>query len=301
MFDDLKAQFFEGIIKPYQEYVKIRKNPESGLSKDLRYAIDVATALFHFREHFPPHNRKTKSQLVQTCPDYDLLGDIVNASKHGVLDPKRKKTPTLIVSAHDIYEEVRITEYKDQQGMYRSLEKEIVVDLKDGSHRDLYHIITNVVNMWIDELYEIGIISDNQKFSISNKDIPPRMSENESSTLNLHMLQGVRFKQRMRIQKYNYQTGQIEPVDLSGCNAKMRVYTPKYSVDVELKDERTGDIVKKIINLTEEQSQKFFHLTNKTEQEAFLAKLADDLNIWGEMTKDLQNKRKKHNEKEERN
>jgi hypothetical protein len=294
MFDDLKAQFFEGIIEPYQEYVRVRNTSESGLNKDLRNAIDVATALYHFREHFPQQQQKTRSQLAQICPDYDLLGDVVNASKHGNLT---RGTPQ-ITSAQDIYEEVRITQYEDQQGEYWGSAKDVVVELQDGSHRDLYTIITNVVNMWIDELHGIGIISDNQKFSVGNRDIPPRMSESGASTLDLRMLQGVRFKQRMRVQKYNYQTGQIEPVDLSGYNAKMRIYTPQYSVDVELKDQSTGDIVKKTINLTEEQSQEFFRLTDETEQQAFLAKLANDLNIFGEMAKDLQqNKKEGDNER----
>ncbi len=85
MFDDVAALFHENVIVAYQEYIRARTSRVAGRSQDLRLALSAAAALYHFREHLPKNLRRSRVELEKACADYGLLGDIVNASKHGEL------------------------------------------------------------------------------------------------------------------------------------------------------------------------------------------------------------------------
>ncbi|GAF98811.1 unnamed protein product, partial [marine sediment metagenome] len=144
MFDDLVAYFYENVVASYNAFSGALKNNVSGMSKDLRAAINSATALYHFREHIPRIHQKTRKELAKKCPDYDLLGDIVNAAKHRALTRGNPQ----VSSANDIFEQVVFTKYRDEEGEYFSSEKTVLVKLKDNSDRNMQEILTNVLTMW---------------------------------------------------------------------------------------------------------------------------------------------------------
>src|SRR5450759_1241667 len=52
---------------------------------------DIDTALFHFREHLAGPHAKTRAQVAADCPDYRLVADVVNVTKHGTLTRQRPK------------------------------------------------------------------------------------------------------------------------------------------------------------------------------------------------------------------
>lgn len=189
MFDDLAAYFYENVVTAYMQFKEAREKPVAGRSTDLRLAINAATSLYHLREHLPQQNAKTRKSLSLLCPDYDLLGDIVNASKHKEVT---RGTPQ-VISADSIYEEVVCTEYLDEKGKYMHCEKAVMIDLVDGTKRDIFEILTNVINMWFSELNNIGAIPAKKQFSLSQTSIPPRSTESGIPQLDLVMMQGVRF------------------------------------------------------------------------------------------------------------
>jgi len=86
MFDDVAAQFHEAILNACQDYVKVRDGDTSGRSQHMRAALDLATHLFHFREHLPEEHALSRMQVSTACPDYRLIADVANALKHGGLD-----------------------------------------------------------------------------------------------------------------------------------------------------------------------------------------------------------------------
>src|SRR5881394_643438 len=120
MFDDIAALFHENVIAAYERYLETKESNVAGRSRDLVDALSAATALYHFREHLPAVLAKTRHQIANHCPDYDLLGDVVNAGKHRELT---RGTPAL-TSADQIQEQLISTEYEDEQGVYRHLEKD---------------------------------------------------------------------------------------------------------------------------------------------------------------------------------
>src|SRR5262245_11609619 len=85
MFDDLATYFFENVVRSFEEYLDIKNSGRVGRSRDIRAAVNAAAPLYHLREHLPPSLALSHASVSNHCPDYSLLGDIVNASKHFLL------------------------------------------------------------------------------------------------------------------------------------------------------------------------------------------------------------------------
>lgn len=260
MFDNLKAYFIENILIMHKEYLKIRKNQELTFSSDLRTSINLATALFHFREHFPEEIKKPKAFFANICQDYLLIGDVVNASKHSKLTHGNPE----ISNAKNIFERVLSTEYKDKKGIFYHIEKTVIVKLDNGSERDLHEIITNVINMWINELKSLEIIKDYPIQKYKSNRLPRRNSQ--SGILNLNAMIGLRFKPNFQVRKYNYEKKQIEPVDLTKAHIEMNFYKPVvHIVDISIttKENKVIDLpveideneLKEYLNLKTQESQ----------------------------------------------
>ncbi len=115
---------------------------------------------FEYIENISQEPNIDVSLLCGGCADFALLGDVVNAAKHKLL---RKGKPQ-IASADSIRELVVNTQFQDEQGEYSVASKSIDMALKDGTSRELFDVLTNVVNMWIDFLQAAGISGKATKF-----------------------------------------------------------------------------------------------------------------------------------------
>ena len=88
MFDDLAAYYYDNVVTEFVDYRDASKDGVAGRSRDLRKALVAATALFHLREHLPTPRLPTRAEVEQACPEYALLGDVVNAAKHKEITQK---------------------------------------------------------------------------------------------------------------------------------------------------------------------------------------------------------------------
>jgi len=79
--------------------------------------------------------------FLSACPDYVLLQDIVNVFKHGRRRDGQIEKPT------DIYETSVITDYEDTDGTYHHAEKEVTIQLRDGSLQDMKTVLKAVLEM----------------------------------------------------------------------------------------------------------------------------------------------------------
>lgn len=272
MYDDLKSYFVENILILLKEYLKIKKSLKLATSNDLRAAINLSSALFHFREHFPIESKKSKNMIGDNCSDYNLLADVVNASKHGTID----RNNPMISNAKNIYEEIVSTKYIDNQGEYNHIEKTVIVELNDGSERDLHEININVLNMWIRELKSLGILENSPEHKYKSNRIP-RRSKN-SGKLNMYAMQNLRFEPRFKVQRYNYDTKKIEPVDLTGAKINMRVYKPVRTITLTaIRDDNTRTEID--IDLDDAEFKQYNKLKSESEQIDFVINKARKLGL----------------------
>ena len=82
MISDLKAYFIETVLHNYCKYVKLRKSRKIGRRNDLTAAVNISTILYHLRKYLPEDKGKLDEEWELICPDFELLRDVVNLSKH---------------------------------------------------------------------------------------------------------------------------------------------------------------------------------------------------------------------------
>lgn len=99
---------------------------------------------------------------------------------------------------------------------------------------------------------------------------PKSRAEANDGRLGLLITPGLRFAGSVRLQKYNYAIGKPEPVDLTGCEAQLTVYTPQqYQFEMSIPHEPSGTTLTRTIKLTEEESQVFAGLRTDEERSAY--------------------------------
>ena len=269
MFDDLATYFYENVVRSFEEYLDVKNSGKVGRSRDIRAAMNAATPLYHLREYLPPTHALSHAQVSGHCPDYGLLGDIVNASKHSTLTRGNPQ----IGSATQIEELVVTTQYQDAQGPFYSHEKIVVVKLANGSERNVLEVMINVMNFWQNSLHSIGVIRKSRNYGIPVAAQPKSRSECGDERLDFEAVQGLRFHQNFRLQKYNYATGKIELWDLQGGNLEFKIYKPNFEFCLVLKNESLGKEFKKTVVLGEAASTELGRLKTEEEKRAYLDSL----------------------------
>lgn len=270
MFDDFEAYFHENVWSSFQDYAKARKKIKARKSEDLRLALISASALFHLREHLPAKKSQSYAALVHRCPDYELLGDVVNASKHRTLT--HRKNP-LIKGAQNISEQIVCTVYADELGEYRHVEKNIFIQLKDGTEQELFSVLVHMMNMWLKRLNELGLIKKINPVDVHPKRIPRRTKN--WGKMDLVITRGLRFASKIRMQKFKYSTGKTEPVDLTGSELSMRIYQPRYTLQVSATDPHRGKEITFDVSLSSQEKKKLEGLKTEQEKVAYMLTLAE--------------------------
>jgi len=269
MFDDLATYFYENVVTPFKEYLDEKKSCKVGRSRDLKLALMTASALYHLREHLPPANRLSWTKVTAECADYALLGDVVNASKHRVLT---KGTP-LITNATQIFEQTVVTEYQDEIGQYRYIDKIVVIELSDGSQRNLLDVMANVMNFWQYYLHSIGIIAETRNYSFPPHE-PKSRAECEENRLDLEIVQGLPFKDILCLKRFNYEKNVVEPIDLTGCKVSGSIYElPKQEFVLNITNNITGEEISKTVSLSMEESNIIASLATEDEKQDYLYSL----------------------------
>lgn len=255
MFDDLHAYFHENVRVAYREFKERLAEPRSGRSIDLRLAVGACEALFHLREHLPDAHRLSRTKAEARCSDLALVGDIANVSKHGALtDPTPHGAP-LVTSATQLKELLNITQYEDTDGEYRCVSKQVVAELADGTLADVMRAVTNVLNFWESYLAEIGVLKAATVHAYDDGlGFRPRPPNDVGPTMEI--LKGVRFRQVMRLMKYNPDTRRAEPVALpEGTQVNMFIRErPRYQVDITLRHDQSGREFTRTVVLTADET-----------------------------------------------
>ena len=242
MFDDIHAYFHENVLAAYSKYVRIKSSTQSKPRELLRATVGVASTLYHLREHMPDRFKKSRNELLQREPNYGLIGDIANVSKHRTID----RNDPRITKAENIFEAVVITEYQDDQGPYNHVAKSTFATLNDGTAVDLHIIIVSVLNMWLEEFEQAGIVDNVKSFPIYHERLPQR---GESSSPNVSSIAGVRISQTFKFQKYNYTTDTIDAVDFTDRKVEGFIYQRQYNVTLKVMPKPGSDAAELNVDL----------------------------------------------------
>jgi hypothetical protein len=267
MFQNLNQYFTENVLTEYKNYVKQRKNNKSGFSEDIKHGLRSASALFHFREHFPDELRLTRNQLEKICPNFKLLADVVNVSKHGTLD---RNSPQ-VTDSKNIFEEIVSTTYFDNKGEFQHIQKEVITKLDSGEEVVLFELLTEIMNMWIDQLKSKGLFLELSTFLIYSKKLPRR--NKNSGQLNILTNRSF-YGRRFKLQKYNYDLKRIEPVDLTNANISMKFYKKTIPVEISIIPKDGNETRKIEMELTQREVNKIEAIKDKDRQLSELLKIA---------------------------
>lgn len=206
------AKFHNNVLVPYASLRKfLKEQNQIGDGELRRIVIECATALFHFREHLPTAQCLTRKYYEQYCPDYGLLADIANASKHHRISNNNPQ----VVRSEDIYEVLVTTEYEDQLGLYTDSMSCVHAKLVDGTVRDVVEAIRNVLNMWKLKLVEMGVESS---YIPSKRLHVPPVSREDARKSSLRFTQGLAAQLHMQLMKYDYESRTVVGQDLSSAD-----------------------------------------------------------------------------------
>ncbi len=277
MFDDLAAYYHENVVAAFIAYRETSKDGVAGRSRDLREAIIAATALFHLREHLPKSGAPSRTEVERLCPDYALLGDVVNAAKHKFISQNTPHGAPLVSDAERLSETLLVIEYEDAAGAYRCTQKTVVAKLADGTERNLLEVLTNVMNFWEVHLHSLGVLSKQRTFVFEPQVRYRTRAECEQIRLDFQIVQGHRFKQSMQLLRFNASTGQAVPIDLTGSKLTFRIYKPRFDFDVSLRHEASGKEYTRTVMLSEEENETLAEMATDEERQAFAANLPSAL------------------------
>lgn len=273
MFDDLAAYYHENVVAAFIAYRNTSKDEVAGSSRDLREALVAATALFHLREHLPKPGVLSRTEVERMCSDYALLGDVVNAAKHKSATKKTPHGAPLVSDAENLMERLLIIEYEDTDGVYRCMQKTVVVTLTDGTERNLLEVLTNVMNFWEGHLHGLGVLSRKRTFVFKPQARYRTRAECEQTRLEIQVVQGHRFQQSIQHLRFDASTGRAQPIDMNGWKINSRVYRPRFDFDVSLKHKPSGKEYTRTVVLSEEENEKLSGMATDEERQAFAATL----------------------------
>lgn len=268
MFDDFHAYFYENVRVAYREFKERLAEPRSGRSVDLRLALASCEALFHLREHLPDAHRLSRAEAEARCPDLALVGDIANVSKHRAVTKPTPHGAPLVSSATQLKEIVSITQYGDAEGEYRCVSKQVVAELADGTLADVMRAVTNVLNFWESYLAEVGVLSAATAHAYDDG-LGPRPRPQNVAGPTLEILQGVRFRQELRLMKFNHDTGRAEPMHLpEGTQVRVRIRErPRHQVDITLRHDQSDREFNRTIVLTADESEALDNASEEDHEE----------------------------------
>jgi hypothetical protein len=245
--------FYNQIVLKLKDYTIIRDSCELGHNKFLLCAVDIATSLFHFREHFPDQERKSRALVESECQSYGILADISNASKHSKISSETPHGKPLIASADSIKEVLVFTGHLDDLGPYWDAHCVVSVNLEDGTSVDIEDILIEVANYWAAMLNSLHLCNFSS-FDELRRDKSRQTSRSDARVPKNSIAQGLRFSQIMQILIYD--SSKEQGVPLHEAENGNKFLTPAYLLVGTTQDDHNQNICLFEIELSEVASGK---------------------------------------------
>jgi hypothetical protein len=144
------ADFLVLVVKPTaEEFLR-----DTG---DLRRGFLAAIVLYHLADYWDQENNPTETSLsnlrqalIKKCPDFGVIRDIADASKHAELTRPSKDIPRILSSS----ENVKVVKDLSSDGVsiFSYGPPAVKFTLDDGSRGSLDAAVRSVLSMWEIEL-----------------------------------------------------------------------------------------------------------------------------------------------------
>lgn len=284
MYDDLRNFFVECLLADHDAFREAKQLKIAGLSTDLRLAIHACSSMLHMADHVHAELSETDpsftfpslgayhGHLCGLTAEYKIITDCANAHKHRRVS---RHNPVL-TSATSIQEVIVVTEYSDENGIYRIAEKEIHIKLSDGRVQLMHECLDAVREMWWRELQRLGVLPMTMN-DVPNPrtPFPPcREQEGEAALLSIKLMQGERFKQAMILQKYNYQTNRLEPIELSEGLLQSSIYQESRGFDLMIKNRKTEEEKVVQVPISDSEHEEIMGLQSDDDRQVLMLRLA---------------------------
>jgi len=268
MFTKARNYVIQNALPAYREFFAALRHNRFGEGEIVRLGVTAAIALYHLREHLPDPIRPTRDALQNTCPDFALVGDVANASKHKKLDRGRPR----ISNADQVYEMAVSTQYQDKKGWYPAVQVAVHVRLDDGTERDLADLLHGVMNMWSQKLADLEVVNiANPEALLRDRHVS--RAEAAKRTFSGRIVIGEERHHRWALRRFNYQTGKPEPMDLTGAKIEMRMWKAIESIPMHVQLPELQLEADVEIPVTPAQGAKFMQLSTDEDKNRFLTAL----------------------------
>ena len=165
MDNEIELHFYDQVLPSYVNYIRAVDLAQSGGLRIMGPAKLLSEYLFHLRDRLEPNYPSrsfTRKIVAELYPDFNLIGDVANALKHGQLTHKPDK---LIKDVSSIQERLVWVHFRYANSRpYSYLQPRIMVKLITGEYRDLLEVATGVLNFWCDYLFTNGYIKSMHRF-----------------------------------------------------------------------------------------------------------------------------------------
>lgn len=274
MFNDFQTFYRENALAAFQEYRDRRAKQVLGRNRDIRLAMIATEAMFHLREYLPSTAALTRLEAQAACPDYRILADTCNASKHKKLSrPTPGNLPPLVDEASRIIELMATIFYEDELGEYLHHEKLVQVELTDGSHRDVLEILTNVANFFEQHLKARGVFANARTFKYLDPYRFRTRGESSGLKMDMEINQEVGVSQQFQLLRFNNKNGKVEPIDLTECTISGKIYKPQFDFDLSMTHNATGKQYYRTVTIEGIDAIKLAKIETELEQNEYAAKL----------------------------
>jgi hypothetical protein len=136
------AGFFTSIVEPtVDEFLHAEE--------DIRLGFLATIVLYHMFDYWYRDNAaETLNDMISKCPDFAVIRDVADASKHSLLTKPSRKIRRQLSSSEQIARPPGLFEAPFGIGRFDEATHVIEVTLDDGTIRLLSDVIRSVFSMW---------------------------------------------------------------------------------------------------------------------------------------------------------
>lgn len=255
MSDELVQHFQLRVRRAYEKYAAVRAGRVSGMQEDKAAALEAAKLLYHLHEHMPAAHKERWETIAVRFPDFALIRDVADSDKHHTLGNQARAVANL----SQIEERLVVTFYQDAAGDYRHVEKRVFLKLTAGGERDVFDVLTSVINFWIGQMTAWGYISGLRPYVSTSRPQPVPRSESDGG-MGVEHMQGVPMTQVVMVQRYNDVTGEIEPIDTTGWQVEWTLRKLNLKFDIIGTNEATGESFAHTIDIPDDIAMQLLRL-----------------------------------------